>query len=153
MLNGEFEVWNARQSLLLRITSDGQDVKILSVDGERERVCWQGNVDHVPRVWRDSLRYATLLYRKCLSLSVDARDDVDDVTAMFVPGVGWCSKRGKTTQLLFEDGVRIDVDHSEGILIYCDERRNKERWRFNDGDLPRYICERLQRCEVFRDVE
>ena len=151
MLNGEFEAWNSREGVIVRISEDKRDVKIISVEGDCESIQWQGAMDDIPQVWREPLRSATSLYRKCVSLSKEAVDA--DGTAVCVPGVGWCATRDKKIQLLFEDGIRMEVDLDGKRVVYCDARRRKERWRFGDEDLPMYIRERLRRCEVFRDVE
>jgi hypothetical protein len=153
MLNDEFETCDSREGIIVRISADQKDVRIFSVDGEREDLRWQGNVDDTPRVWRESLRSATSLYRKCLSLSTETAEEDTDGTAKCVPGVGWCATRDKKMQFLFEDGVRMEIDREARNLIYCDLRQRKERWRLTDEDLPRYIRERLEQCSVFRDVE
>jgi hypothetical protein len=151
MLNGEFEAWNSREGVIVRISEDKKEVKIISVQGDCESIQWQGAIDDIPQVWREPLRSATSLYRKCVSLSREAVDA--DGTAVCVPGVGWCATRDKKIQLLFEDGIRMEVDLDGKRLVYCDARRRKERWRFGDEDLPMYIRERLRQSEVFRDVE
>jgi hypothetical protein len=153
MLNDEFEAWDSREGIIVRFSADQSNIRFHSVDGEREDLRWQGNVGDTPRVWRESLRSATTLYRKCLSLSTETAGEDTDGTAKFVPEVGWCATRDRKIQFLFEDGVRMEIDPEARNLVYCDARRRKERWRLSDDDLPRHIRERLERCSVFRDVE
>jgi hypothetical protein len=154
MLNNDFEAWNASEGTVVRILQDKQ-TKIFSVTGEVETLRWQGTADDdIPTRWRGTLRNALTIYQKCLRLSEEKSEaEEEDCTARCVPGVGWCSVRGKRIQLLFDDGIRMDINLHERSIVYCDSRRRKERWKLESGELPGYIREKLDRCEVFKDVE
>ena len=150
MLNGEFEAYNAGNGIVSRIFPDEQSIKFFLIDKGMEKIQWQGGMEDVPRIWRDASRSTTGLYNKCLALSTGAIDDgSSDGTARCVPGVGWCSVHGKTIQLLFEDGVRMDIQLQTREILYCDGKRKKERWQLADEKLPQYIRERLAQSQVF----
>lgn len=148
MLNGDFEMAELSEGTVVRIFNTMKEVRILSRDGES--IQWEGPVDEIPKLWQPTLDSAIRLYRKCMALEGQG-ETVD--TAVCVPGVGWCNVRGKRIQMLFEDGVKLDVDLESQEVVYCDVRRRKERCRLGQEDLPRYVLERLRQCEVFKDVE
>jgi hypothetical protein len=150
MLNGEFEAYNAGDGIVSRIFPEERSIKLFLIDKGIENIQWQGAMENIPRIWRDILRSTTGLYNKCLALSKGAIDDgSSDGTARCVPGVGWCSVHGKAIQLLFEDGVRMEIQRQTREILYCDGKRKKERWQLADERLPQYIRERLARSQVF----
>ena len=157
MLNGDFEGVDLNDGRGVRIfkamKEDEEEVKVFSIkeDG-RESIHWQGQMDEIPKPWQPAVSSAMTVYRKCMLLEGEREGDGED-TAVCVPGLGWCSVRGKRIQMLFEDGVRMEVNLENQEIVYCDVRRRKQRWRLNQGDLPGYILERLEKCEVFKDVE
>ena len=148
MLNGDFEMVELSEGIVVRIFNTMKEVRILSGNGEN--IQWEGPVDEIPKLWQPALGSAIRLYRKCMLLEGQG-ETVD--TAVCVPGVGWCHVRGKRIQMLFEDGVRLDVDLESQEVVYCDVRRRKEQWRLEQEGLPRYVLERLRQCEIFKDVE
>jgi len=151
MLNGNFEAYVAKDATLVRVTSDRKFVKIFK---GKDDLRWEGAVKSVPMLWKETVRTAMELYTRCSRLLADEfkSQDVDN-TALFVSGLGWCSKNGSKLQLFFEDGVRLQVDSETQDLIYCDANGKREHWSLDHRDLPIYICDRLRRCEAFRDVE
>lgn len=155
MLNGDFEGFDLKEGILVRILkmSTGKDVKVCSVKDDVESIQWQGPQDEIPKLWQPSLNSALALFKMCMRLDRKNEENEGDETAICVPGVGWCNVRGKKIQMLFEDGVRMEVNLETKEIVYCDLRRRKEWWKLDQEDLPRYVLERLEQCEVFRDVE
>jgi hypothetical protein len=148
MLNGEFEACDAREGIVIRLNLERGTIKVSSINEEDLR--WQGDINEIPGTWKKLLRSSILLYQKCLSVSSDQNSDD---TAVCVPGIGWCVTRGQKRQLLFEDGVRMEVNLDDQEILYFDANRTKERLRLNKDRLPTYIKERLDRCRGFKDVE
>lgn len=154
MLNGDFEAWNMRESTVVRVKSDRRNVSIISLSTDVENLLWEGTTNKVPGIWKDLLQSALELCQRCTDISTEGPEDGGmDHTARFVPGVGWLTKYGHKIQMLFEDGIRVDVDTETRDIIYCDSKGRKEWWKVYQGDLPGYVRERLRRCEAFRDVE
>jgi hypothetical protein len=152
MLNGDFEGVDLNEGTGVRISKamkEGEEVKVFSIkeDGG-ESIQWQGPMDEIPKLWQPAVSSAMTVYRKCMLLEGEGED-----TAVCVPGLGWCNVRGKRIQMLFEDGVRMEVNLQTQEIVYCDVRRRKQCWRLNQGDFPGYVLERLEKCEVFKDVE
>jgi hypothetical protein len=153
MLNGDFEGVDLVQGKGVRISNTGrEEVKVFVVKDDLESVQWQGPVDEIPRLWRPTVDSAMTLYKKCMLLEGRTEGEGRD-TAVCVPGLGWCNVRGKRIQMFFEDGVRMEVDLETREIVYCDIRRRKERWKLGGEDLPRHVLQRLEQCEVFKDVE
>lgn len=151
MLNGEFEAYNAGDKMVWRIIPEEKSVKVFKIERGVEKLQWQGPLDDVPKNWRDISRSSTTLYKKCLALSTSTvHEGVDDNTAMCIPGVGWCSVEGTRIQLLFEDGIRMEIQLQTKEVLYCGGRRRKEKWRLDDQKLPEYIWERLIQSQVFK---
>jgi hypothetical protein len=151
MLNGEFEAYSAVDRMVWKTIPEEKSVKLFNIERGVENLQWQGPMDDVPRKWRDISRSSTALYKKCLALSTSTvNEGVDDNTAMCIPGVGWCSVEGTRIQLLFEDGIRMEIQLQTKEILYCDASRRKERWHLNDTKLPEYIRERLAQSQVFK---
>ena len=150
MLNGEFEACDAREGIVIRLNVERGTIKVSSVNEEAEDLRWHGDINDIPGTWKKLLQSSILLYQKCLSVS--PRRNSDD-TAVCVPGIGWCVTQGQKTQLLFDDGVRMEVNLDDQELLYCDVNRTKERLRLNKDRLPTYIKERIDRCRAFKEVE
>ena len=150
MLNGEFEACDAREGVVIRLNPETGTIKVSSVDEETEDLRWQGDINDIPGIWKKLLQSSILLYQKCLAVSSDQNSDD---TAACVPGIGWCVTQGKRIQLLFEDGVRMEVNLEDEEILYCDVNRRKEKLRLNQDRLPKYIRERLNQCRAFKDVE
>ena len=154
MLNGDFEAWNMRESTVVRLKSDRRTVSIISLSTAVENLLWEGTTNKAPGIWKDLLQSTLELCQRCTDISTEGpKDGGMDHTARFVPGIGWLTKYGHKIQMLFEDGIRVDVDTETRDIIYCDSKGRKEWWKVYQGDLPGYVRERLRRCEVFRDVE
>jgi hypothetical protein len=151
MLNGDFEAYDVRERTLIRLSNERQTAKVFSVNEDVEILRWQGDIEGITNEWRNAIQSSIRLYEKCLALhSLDSCDDIDD-TALCVPGVGWCSIRGENVQFLFADGVSMKINMDSRQLVYCDANRRKERWLLNQGQIPSYVKERLERCMIFKD--
>ena len=153
MLNEEFEACNTRDGSIVRTCPERRMAKVFTVDANVEKLRWQGDVSELPREWRELLRSAGDLYHRCLEdRTVDYDDGPSDGTATYLPGIGWCSTEGNHVQLLFEDGVRMEMNLGKQEILYCNANRRKEKWRLDRDRLPSYITERLDRCSAYKDV-
>jgi len=155
MLNGDFEGCNIQQGILIRRGSQQSVVKVFTLDDDVENLEWEGDVSEIPHKWEDLLRSSVELYSRFEALSNGAlHDEESEDTARFIPGIGWCSTRGSKVQLLlFQDGVRIEVNVETGELVYCSKSRRKEKWSLHHGRLPPYVRERLEQCRAFAELE
>ncbi|BFZ60711.1 hypothetical protein YB2330_001755 [Saitoella coloradoensis] len=167
-LNGDFEGKIRRKSgevVYVRILEE----KDVGVEDAEERVMWKGSVDgSVPAKWRDCVDTVKNWWRKSKEMQEeeepesDEEDDDDedtgeerdmdaaDSTARFVDGIGWCAKLGRKWNMLFEDGVRIDITPpsrggEETKVLVVDGGVRRELVVKSGLELPEFVRERLGR--------
>ena len=154
MLNGDFEGCNTQRGILIRRGAKQSTVKVYRLDEDVEELLWEGNISDIPSEWGDVLRSSAQLYSRCMAMDKDTPSEGgSEDTARCIPGVGWCTTRGPKVQLLFKDGVRIDLSVERRELLYCNKNGRKEKWPLHQDRLPRYITQRLDRCKEFAEGE